>query len=44
MLGEEFLESFQRCGQLARSTGTRISFHPDQFVVLSSPESLVVKS
>jgi UV DNA damage endonuclease len=44
LLGEEVIQSFQRCGQLARSTGTRISFHPDQFVVLSSPETRVVKS
>jgi len=44
LLGEEVSRAFQRCGQLAQSTGTRISFHPDQFVVLSSPESRVVKS
>ncbi len=44
LLGEEILRSFRRCGDLARSTGTRISFHPDQFVVLSSPDPLVVKS
>ncbi len=44
LLGKEVIEDFQRCGELARSTGTRISFHPDQFVVLSSPEPWVVKS
>jgi UV DNA damage endonuclease len=44
LLGEEVIEAFERCGQMARCTGTRVSFHPDQFVVLSSPESRVVKS
>jgi UV DNA damage endonuclease len=43
-LGEDVILALQRCGQLARSTGTRISFHPDQFVVLSSPDARVVKS
>ncbi len=44
LLGEEIILAFQRCGRLAGSTDTRISFHPDQFVVLSSPKSSVVKS
>ena len=44
LLGEEVILAFQRCGDLATSTDTRVSFHPDQFVVLSSPKSRVVKS
>jgi UV DNA damage endonuclease len=44
LLGTEIIEAFRRCGKLARSTDTRVCFHPDQFVVLSSPERRVVKS
>jgi UV DNA damage endonuclease len=28
---------FRECGRLARQQGLRLSFHPDQFVVLNSP-------
>lgn len=44
LLGEEVIAAYERCGELARSTDTRVSFHPDQFVVLSSPDRRVVKS
>ena len=44
LLGEAVLEAYRRCGELARSTHTRLSFHPDQFVVLSSPNPSVVES
>jgi UV DNA damage endonuclease len=44
LLGAEIIDAYRRCGELARNTDTRISFHPDQFVVLSSPERRVVKS
>ncbi len=44
LLGDEIIDAYRRCGQLARDTDTRISFHPDQFVVLSSPERRVVDS
>jgi len=44
LLGEEVVGAYQRCGELARSTDTRLSFHPDQFVVLSSPHRGVVES
>lgn len=44
LLGETVIASFQRCGDLTHGTGTRVTFHPDQFVVLSSPERHVVKN
>lgn len=34
----EIKARFQDCGALARAQGLRLSFHPDQFVVLNSPE------
>ena len=37
-------EAFARCGELARELGVRLSFHPDQFVVLGSPRPEVVAS
>jgi len=43
-LGGEIIESFRGCGELARSTGTRVTLHPDQFVVLSSPDRGVVNA
>jgi UV DNA damage endonuclease len=42
LLGEAIITAFRRCGDLSRSTGTRISFHPDQFVVLGSPDPGVI--
>lgn len=44
LLGETIIDAFRRCGELARATDTRTSFHPDQFVVLSSPDRRVVRS
>lgn len=44
LLGRDVIETYRSCGELARRTNTRISFHPDQFVVLSSPDRRVVKS
>jgi len=44
LLGGEITKAYRRCGELARATDTRISFHPDQFVVLSSPDRGVVES
>ena len=44
LFGEQIIDAYRRCGELARSTGTRVSFHPDQFVVLSSPDRRVVRS
>lgn len=37
-------EAFTRCGRFARKNGMRLSFHPDQFVVLNSPRPDVVRS
>lgn len=33
----EIVEQFRACGRLARTYRVRLSFHPDQFVVLNSP-------
>jgi UV DNA damage endonuclease len=33
----EIVARFQACGQFARANALRLSFHPDQFVVLNSP-------
>jgi UV DNA damage endonuclease len=37
------VEAFRRCGELAFQYGIRTVFHPDQFVVLSSPREDVVE-
>ncbi len=41
--GASVIESFRRCGQLAQKMGVRLSFHPDQFVLLSSPDKDVMR-
>jgi UV DNA damage endonuclease len=33
---------FRRCGEFARAQGIRTGFHPDQFVVLNSPDAGIV--
>lgn len=35
--GAEIIDQFEACGRFARSSNLRLSFHPDQFVVLNSP-------
>ena len=35
--GEEIVARFEECGRFARAHHLRLSFHPDQFVVLNSP-------
>ena len=35
--GTAIMARFRECGQFARTNGLRLSFHPDQFVVLNSP-------
>ena len=34
---ERMIKAFRDCGAFARVNGLRLSFHPDQFVVLNSP-------
>jgi len=36
--------SFRTCGRLARKVDVRLTFHPDQFVVLSSPDQRIVRN
>ena len=42
--GEEILNNFMECRQFAAKNNIRLSFHPDQFVVLSSPKKQVVQN
>ena len=42
--GKQIVEQFQECGRFAKTAGLRITFHPDQFVVLNSPKADVVAS
>ncbi|MCG3149793.1 MAG: UV DNA damage endonuclease [Verrucomicrobiae bacterium] len=35
--GGDIIARFRECGELARAHDIRLSFHPDQFVVLNSP-------
>lgn len=37
------VERFRRCGAFARAQGIRTGFHPDQFVVLNSPDNGIVE-
>lgn len=39
--GGEIISQFRACGALARELGVRLTFHPDQFVLLSSPDPAV---
>lgn len=40
--GSEIQQMFVDCGKLAADNNVRLAFHPDQFVVLSSPKPEVV--
>ncbi len=40
----EIRDAFQRAGELARTRSVRLSFHPDQFVVLNSERADVVRA
>lgn len=40
--GAGIVECFVACGRFAAAHGIRLSFHPDQFVVLNSPTPLTV--
>jgi len=35
--GEAIIGLFRKCGEYAQQNGVRLSFHPDQFVVLNTP-------
>lgn len=39
----DVVAQFQRCGEFARTNNIRTGFHPDQFVVLNSPNPEIVK-
>ena len=42
--GEKIVSRFQEAGKFCRKNNIRTSFHPDQFIVLSSPRLEVVES
>jgi UV DNA damage endonuclease len=44
LLGETVIDAFRLAGRLARQKNIRLTFHPDQFVVLSSPHPKVQQS
>ena len=44
LLSDEIVSAFRDCRKLAQHMGVRLSFHPDQFVVLSAPDPAVVAS
>ncbi len=41
--GDEIIQAFRACGDFCRRNHIRTTFHPDQFIVLSSPDSGVVE-
>jgi UV DNA damage endonuclease len=41
--GNDIEKMFRRCGRLSRRLDIRTSFHPDQFIVLNSPDPQVVE-
>lgn len=42
--GADIIQQFERCGMLREERGLRLSFHPDQFVILNSPRNEVTQS
>lgn len=40
---EKIVADFESCGRLSRKYDIRTSFHPDQFIVLSSPDEALVQ-
>ena len=41
---ERIIAAFRRCGRFARDRDLRLTFHPDQFILLSSPRPAVTRS
>lgn len=41
---ESIVAAFTECGRLARKLDVRLTFHPDQFVVLNSPDARIVRN
>ena len=41
--GDRIIDRFKQCGAFGRENGIRTTFHPDQFLVLSSPKADVVR-
>jgi UV DNA damage endonuclease len=39
----DLVDAFRACGAFAREQGIRTGFHPDQFVVLNSPDGEIVR-
>jgi UV DNA damage endonuclease len=39
---DRFREEFREIGRMIRNSGTRISMHPDQFVLINAPDSGIV--
>jgi predicted NUDIX family NTP pyrophosphohydrolase len=42
--GREIVAQFRKCGAFAKAAGIRTCFHPDQFVVVNSPQADVVRN
>ncbi len=42
LLGVSIIGAYKKCGRFAAKTRVRITFHPDQFVVINSPDPSVV--
>jgi UV DNA damage endonuclease len=40
---DQIIQAFKACGEYSRKNNIRTTFHPDQFIVLSSPNPDVVK-
>ncbi len=40
---DQIIQAFKTCGEYSRKNNIRTTFHPDQFIVLSSPHPDVVK-
>lgn len=40
---EAIVKIFKNCGEFCKKHGMRTTFHPDQFILLSSPESEIVR-